>query len=440
MPLFDLHLETPDSATFTLAYDTGTSEIAGAALDYAVFGVTPSPPRAWPAVAAVSPDCPGRKTAAARVIKISLGLACNRACGYCSQGSERAHTGATRPGDAPAFIAGLADWWDGGEDGRGGGTRFEFWGGEPLVYWKTLKYLAEAIRERWPNAAFSIITNGDLLDGEKVGWLDRVGFAVGLSHDGPGQHLRGPDPLDDPERRAVIRDLIERLGPEGRVSFNCVLTARHYSLVAAERWIADKLGLATVPMATEGLMLPYDATGMLLSPKGAEHDVIYASLLGELIEGSAYGNVSVWKATRAFAQGLADGRPVTALGQRCGMDRPAHIAVDLQGRALTCQNTAAPKHQIGEVAAIGDIRLARAHHHSLRPACRACPVVQLCQGACMFFEGALWEQACDNSFTYYTALLAGALYHMTGGGVLKAIESRDGTPIRQRSIEPEKAA
>jgi uncharacterized protein len=382
MPVFDLLLEKPGGAHVMLAYDTDDSVISGANLDYGAFGVTAAP-RAWRAVQALSPGNPGRKSAAARVIKVSLGLACNRACGYCNQGGERARAGASRLADAQAFVAGLAGWWDGGEDGRGGGTRFEFWGGEPLLYWNKLAYLAEAIRRRWPEACFLIITNGDLLDAEKVAWLDRMGFAVGLSHDGPGQHLRGGDPLDDPARRKIIVNLMERLAPGGRFSFNCVLTARHYSLAAAERWIAGKLGLDSVPMATEGLMLPYDAAGLMLSPKGDEHGVIHNSLLRELIDGRAYRNVSVWKATRAFVQSLADRRPVTALGQRCGMDRPEHIALDLKGRVFTCQNTGALDHHIGDVAAVGDIRLRRARHHSLRPACscargRACSSTARC--------------------------------------------------------------
>ena len=54
------------------------------------------------------------------------------------------------------------------------GLRVEFWGGEPLVYWKTLKPLAEELRNKYPNAIFGLITNGSLLDTEKNDWLEKL--------------------------------------------------------------------------------------------------------------------------------------------------------------------------------------------------------------------------------------------------------------------------
>ena len=41
--------------------------------------------------------------------------------------------------------------------------------------------------------------------------LDDMEFSVGISHDGPGQHVRGPDPLDDPEKRALIVESVNSM-------------------------------------------------------------------------------------------------------------------------------------------------------------------------------------------------------------------------------------
>ena len=46
------------------------------------------------------------------------------------------------------------------------GLIVEFWGGEPLVYIKTLRPLAEALRQRYQAASFGIVTNGSLLNPE----------------------------------------------------------------------------------------------------------------------------------------------------------------------------------------------------------------------------------------------------------------------------------
>lgn len=69
---------------------------------------------------------------------------------------------------------------------------------------------------------------------------------------------------------------------------------------------------------------------------------------------------------------------------------------------------------MGNVNDFDAIRLTQTHHFATRPECMACPVVQLCQGACMFLEGPLFEQACANSYTYNTAVLKAALWFLTG--------------------------
>jgi uncharacterized protein len=65
-----------------------------------------------------------------------------------------------------------------------------------------------------------------LLSLETNEWLDRMGFVVGLSHDGPGYHARGADPLDDPQQRAAIMDLYARLQPQGRISINAMISSQ----------------------------------------------------------------------------------------------------------------------------------------------------------------------------------------------------------------------
>lgn len=56
-------------------------------------------------------------------------------------------------------------------------------------------------------------------------------------------------------------------------------------------------------------------------------------------------------------------RPIDALGQKCGMDSPDAIAVDLRGNVMTCQNTGAKGvHKIGHVADFDAIALDTATH------------------------------------------------------------------------------
>ena len=395
----------------------------------------PSPPP-WTPAEAVSPANPGRKSRDIRTLKIQMGLKCNYACTYCNQASQP-HQIQGDIVDVHAFLQRLPSWFDGGPDGDGAGVRIEFWGGEPLVYWKTFRVLAAALRSAYPKARFNIITNGALIDDEKIELLDTLGFSVGISHDGPAMRFRGPDPLDDPEKRAAIRRLYDRLRPWGRIGFNCVLHKHNMSLKAVRAHIAERLGVPAddISLSTEEILLPYDQGGLTLSPQtDAEHCAYLDAVFWEAVRGESMPVSTLRSKIEEFFRSIAQGRPASSLGQKCGMDRPSALAVDLKGNALTCQNTsAATKHRIGSIEAFEDIRLNTAHHWSTRDECTRCPVLQLCQGACLFLEDRLWRQACDNSFTHNLAVLAAALYWLSRL-VLVEIEGpvmrRDGLPTR----------
>jgi len=385
--------------------------LAAVGMDYA------NASRDWKPAFPVSPANPARKGRNVRVLKIQMGLKCNYACAYCNQASQP-HEVQGGIEDVQAFLRKLPEWFNGGKGGQGKDLRIEFWGGEPFVYWKALRILGSALRSAYPKAEFNIVTNGSLIDDEKIDWLDALGFGVGVSHDGPGHAAaRGPDPLEDPVRCAVIRRLYDRLFPKGRIGFNCVLTRDNRSLVAIREHIGARLGIdpANVPLTSEELLLPYDAGGMALSPKTPEeHDRVLQEVWWEAVTGRSMPVGAVRRKCEDFFRSLAESRPASSLGQKCGMDRPEHLAVDLKGNALTCQNTsAATKHRIGSIEAFDDIRLKTAHQQSTREECVRCPVVQLCKGACLFLEGDLWRQACDNSFTWNLALLAISLYWLT---------------------------
>lgn len=365
-----------------------------------------------------SPDNPLGKTRKIKKLKIQLGLKCNYSCTYCNQGGQSQEIQGN-PKDVMEFLTKLPTFYDGGEDGQGAGTNFQFWGGEPFLYWKTLRILAGAIRSAYPNASMNIVTNGSLLDDEKIEWLVGMGFAVAISHDGPVYEAqRGVDPLKDPKKLAMIKKLYERLYPLGRFGFNAVLTTKNYSYLAVRDYLAEKLEIAPehVPLMSEEVLLPYDDGGLSLSPTTAhDHDTILQTVFWEAVAGGSLAFKSVRQKCEDFFRSLAQARPARALGQKCGMDRPSHVAVDLKGNVVTCQNTSADgKHRIGSIEAFDEVKLTTSHHWSTREECVRCPVVQLCQGACMFLEDGLWRQACDNSFTYNLAILAASLYFLTG--------------------------
>lgn len=371
---------------------------------------------------ATSKETPNSKTTAIRKLKIQLGLHCNYDCSYCNQRQSLQQGDVlSMPADIEKFLASLPSWFDGGEDGQGSGVQIEFWGGEPFVYWKIFKPLAETLRQRYPHALFSVITNGSLLDTEKNDWLVRLGFTVAISHDGPGYHARGADPLNDPKKSAAIFDLYQKLSPQGRISLNAMLHKENASRAAINAWMVERFGSDVI--IGEGTFIdPYDASGLSASiPNQAwAHSYAKQAFL-ELRAGLAKNMSVTYDKVVDFVESIVNQRPASVLGQKCGMDRADAMAVDLKGNVLTCQNVSfssmAPNghsHRLGHVSDLDSVKLNTATHWSRRPHCNHCPVLQLCKGSCMFLEGELWERSCDNAFADNIAFFAAGIEVLTG--------------------------
>lgn len=349
-----------------------------------------------------------------KTLKIQLGLSCNYECEYCSQRFVP-RSDETNPSNVEPFMAGLDQWVKSPPDA------IEFWGGEPLVYIKTLKPLAEELRKKFPSTALSIITNGSLLNAETNAWLDDMGFTVGISHDGPGQFVRGPDPLDEPEKRAAILDLYKTLSPKGRISFNAMMNRNNASRSAVQKFFIELTGDENVSIGEGGIVDSYDTGGVENSLR-QEELIPYRNLaLTELKTDGAKNFSNVSMKMIGFAKSILSSRPITSVGQKCSMDRSDNIAVDLNGNVLTCQNVSAvsvapngQSHKIGHVSDLASVELKSSTHWSNRSECPSCPMIHICAGSCMFLDGPLWDVSCDNAFSDAVPIFAAVMEHLTG--------------------------
>ncbi len=441
-PKYKLVMRGADGNRRILHYDPHQSTLVwdddGTTPNVRHLGWNPEP-RTFDAIIPISPDLPGRK-ANITTLKIQLGLKCNYACTGCVQ-AHQPHDLQGSIDDAERFVETIREWFDGGPKGDGTGVKIEAWGGEPLVYWKVLRLVFGRLRGNYPHAQFSLITNGSLLTDEIIDWLDVNRFYVSVSHDGPAYEKQRPligggkaDPLDNPAQKAMILKLYDRLLPLNRFSFNCTITRKAYSYKEIRNYIADKLGVHPdeLPLDTEHIMTPYDAGGLLLMPYRDEQMAMFETVFWEAVASESMNVRGVHQKIKGFWESIVFQLPAHALGQKCGMDRPDQLAVDLLGNVLTCQNTSADtRHKIGHVSNLEGVRLNTSYHWTKRKECRSCPVVQLCQGSCMFLpeDSTLWKEACDAAFSYNLALFAAALYHGTG----YLLESITG-PLREEAL------
>jgi uncharacterized protein len=413
---FTLTLRNEAGERFRYGYDPHTSELT---TPDGVPVITDKPSRTWPTVARVSPENPGLKSSDIKRLKIQLGLGCNYSCGYCLQSAEIHKASSTSVRDAEIFLQTLGTWL------KSAPARIEFWGGEPLLYWHKIKVLAPALRQRFPDAKFVLITNGSLLNQQIINGLDAWQFSVAISHDGPGQHVRGPDPLDDPRQRFEIEKLMAMLVPKGRFSFNAVLTPASHDVNAVIDWFEARFG-AGVPVNFEGVVHDYGGDESARF-KPAQLSALTHDLALQIINGGALRSNGLADRVQRAIDSIVEGRPSSALSQKCGMDQDGAIAVDLLGNVSTCQNVGGEgEHRIGHVRSLDKVRLTTAWHWSHRQECSSCPVLQLCAGSCMYQSGAGWVNSCNAEFAFNLAILAGAIFYITG----LALERVDGPMVR----------
>jgi len=328
------------------------------------------------------------------VLKIQFGLACNFSCAYCSQG---VHGGKHALPSVEGFLQRvepvLTDRL----------RRVEFWGGEPLVYWKQIRELAPALRERCKDVTLSLLTNGSLLTPTKARFLIRHKVHVNLSYDGPGQPLRGPDPLAKPKVREAIRMLTDA----GLFSASSVLTAANLRPLATKELLDASLGFE-VPF--DGAF-PLKSYGQDASLSDSELRLMHAFIVKDMLGEQPMQDMD--REAARWVEGVRHCVGFEQLPQPCGVDSGEAMTVSLDGKLHLCQNT-------GDEWLVGTLeepprepepRVKMWHE---RTHCSTCPVVHLCKGGCLYQDEQDFSNTCRNLRAYYMALLSIALFRSTG--------------------------
>jgi uncharacterized protein len=264
--LFRLILRDKNNLDRPLLYDPITSvmkwEDSGEELDISRLRIKPTTKsqESFHAAHQLSPDAPAGKSKSLILVKIQLGFRCNFSCQYCSQSTQRYDSPELIDiKKAQQFNEKLSSWYDGGSDGKGNGTRFEFWGGETLLYWRHIKIIAPYLREKYPNVVLRLFTNGSIMNDEIIDLAEKWQIQIVVSHDGPeSAKVRGKDPFQDPHKKARLVAMYSRLGPKRLTSFNCTLTSSNYSLNKIRNYLAEQVGIQPhqVPLNHE-LSIPY---------------------------------------------------------------------------------------------------------------------------------------------------------------------------------------
>lgn len=370
--------------------------------------------RAFP----LSMNDPAPKTRNFSKLKISFGLKCNYSCEYCSQ-RYVPEAELEKPFDVKEFVEKISSIFIFGDGGQS--KKIEFWGGEPLLYWNKIVPIAEILREKYPKLMFSIITNGSLITKEKADWLYKMGFSMAISHDGPGQKVRGPNPFDVPKIKEAILYLYAKMAPENRISFNSMLNNQNTSRSAIQEYFINLTGDPNVNIGEGGFVDAYDVGGLSMSLESSKFKSFSLGSFKEIRNFKCVNFITVKNKISNFFDSIFRSKQSIVLGQKCGMDKLDSIAIDLDGNVITCHNLSANavsangnSHKIGHIDDFDNISLNTATHWSHRKDCSTCPVLHLCQGSCMYIDGPLWDASCNNAYYDNIPYFCSVIEHITG--------------------------
>lgn len=353
-------------------------------------------------------------------IRIFLGAKCNFRCTYCYQDDVREFEPSFNLRKVPAFLEQMEKWYNGGKDKKGMGTRMQFWGGEPFVYWKVLKEMILGVRQRWPNMHMGMVTNGSLLNEEIADFLMEHQIGISISHDGPGQHYRGPDPLED----IVARNAINRLYNAGMVMFNPTLHVKNYSKKQILDFFKERFG--DVRGIGEGdfieIFNPTSEVQMELTINDSRTAHLVArNTANELLTHPEISQKYSIVQTRlkSFFQCIFQQVPIDAIQDPCGTTNPNRMVVDCDGNMLLCHhgNREGAVNSCGSHTHVSDIAnnaIYSAVHWSHKPHCRNCPVITICRGACPFTTDLSHTVNCNSGFYDTVSIFAYGLFLLTG--------------------------
>ena len=374
---------------------------------------------------AFSAATPTKKSNRLRSLKIQLGLNCNYHCAYCSQAEHR--QGKQRFPSRQDIDQFLAELDRQGIQLRDDG-RIEFWGGEPLVYWKALEYLIPKMREKFSkDVSFSMISNGSLLTREKVDQLVKWRVSLTISHDGPGFPLRDDkNPLDDPEMKGIWGYCMEQMKANKLgFSFNVVLSPMSYDVRTVRNYFAEHFS-PEARFGFEGIVNYHSDLNKAYHFNEEKIKTLQQSIFTELV---TRWNDPAWQSLQGNVVRILEYLVFAVNSKKiychCDMADEQVLAVSLDGVCLSCHNCDSKHYSIGTLKNYPAVANDKFTHWSLRPNCKDCFCLSACSGACPYLSPHEHEVNCLNERIYYGAFFAVAWFLLTER-VIERIEPEQG--------------
>lgn len=298
-----------------------------------------------------------------KTVYLMLGSACNFKCNYCIQAESCIKTEPEIAPDVICYLWKLINTRPAKEK-----LKLILWGGEPLLYFKTIQKMIAEFGDR---VNYAMVTNGSLLTDEIVDYLNEHKVGVALSHD--GEHTtktRNVDVLNDERIKKLFLKLEDK-------SICAVASAYNYDYEKLYDYFKHTIGdvLVNIEILRVNWQMPekyYDIDLIDLQKK--LHNMAVQAV-EDILKGEMTRAVQTFL---PYLQRLCNQSNIPLL---CGQIYRT-MNIDLKGNVYSCHNICTP---MGTVQDDYDQLLAKQQEwieKHTAPACKNCEVYVLCKGGC----------------------------------------------------------
>lgn len=378
---------TYDSADSTV-YDQHGNCLIGKYID---------PPQIKPFTSQHNPNFKSKKL---NELEISLGFNCNFKCKYCGQLNLKHIVHSARPSDVDDFLDIL------NKSGIEEPNCVQFWGGEPLVYWKTLRQLLPKLRVKFPSSYFAIITNGKLLTKDKIDLVKSLApMTIGVSYDCIKQTEKSEDIMTDQMLDTLIYAK-QQLGSDFKIFVT--LTPGNVDLVRIKKYLSNLFGsdinIAVWPLkcrSTSGIFTTQEIDKL-------NHD-LFDIINQQDTSNAVFGALSVL--IDQFTHSLVSHEPIELAHGRCALPYSKSTVVDLKGNMYNCHIRPTPIGSILDLESISATNMTSWKEHEY---CHKCPFIHICGGNCHTLPANEHAISCINFRPYAEAIFRACLSRLLG--------------------------
>lgn len=355
------------------------------------------------------------------LMEISLGANCNFDCWYCSQKTFKDSVYSGSPKDVDCFIDMLkrADIQC---------KSVQLWGGEPLVYWKTIEKLVPKLRELYGDISISFPTNGSLLTRDKIDFCKKWNIGFWISHDGCENTKREFGGHQDVLINETSRDAIDyamQVIPN-KISFKTTFTHGNCDNVKIIKFFKKQFG-DKVHVSTSNVVNCHDITNSVSVESSRlsqqDKDTITNSIFDtchKYRSEFADNDISVNRRVDELVHNFVTKFPANGQGCECGLPfTNGSIVVNLRGDLVVCHNFKPYEPRINITKMKQYKKLGYHHWKSRDTNCKNCIALVSCHGGCPAIDNKAHLINCENLFALHYGMFKAAVAGLLGCYITK---------------------